>query len=307
MVNSAKRARRRKLAQEAQHREGSSSVHQMDPVDLSRPGTDEDEEEDREILFVPRLERREEEPPPVPKTVQAASDCEIIDMVKTLNGAIASTSQDTDRIRRAYDQLRADNIEWDKALADLSAMVKEYGSPPATMRPHPVIRTEVLDEDGNLRAADIGVTWAGNETFLHRVRVVGPGPPRPVGIGPAMSMPYQPTRDHDRENTSTMAQPPTPSTPITVPDAEIQLRRPPQEIHQGHRPAAPIQCFNNKSLNWPAWFRHFLAVADVHVWSKDQRALQLVSYLDETAMNVAQELGDSELYNYDVLVKLLSD
>ena len=40
---------------------------------------------------------------------------------------------------------------------------------------------------------------------------------------------------------------------------------------------------------------------------KDQRALQLVSYLDETAMNVAQELGDADLYNYDVLVKLLSD
>ena len=43
MVNSAKRARRRKLAQEAQRREGSRSAHQMDPVDLSRPVTDEDE------------------------------------------------------------------------------------------------------------------------------------------------------------------------------------------------------------------------------------------------------------------------
>ena len=29
--------------------------------------------------------------------------------------------------------------------------------------------------------------------------------------------------------------------------------------------------------------------------------------LDETAMNVTQELGDNDLYNYDVLVKLLSD
>ena len=48
-------------------------------------------------------------------------------------------------------------------------------------------------------------------------------------------------------------------------------------------------------------------MADVHGWHKDQRALQLVSYLDETAMNVAQELGDSDLYNYDVLVRLLSD
>ena len=186
-------------------------------------------------------------------------------------------------------------------------MVKEYGSPPALTRPHPVIRTDVLDEDGNLRGADIGITWAGNETFLHGVRVVGPGPPRPSGIGPAMSTLYQPTRDHDMENRSTSTQPPTPSTPLTVPDAEIQLRRPPQEMRQGYRPAAPIQRFNNKSLNLPAWFRHFRAVADVHGRSKHQRALQLVSYLDETAMNVAQELGDSDLYSYDVLVKLLSD
>ena len=67
---------------------------------------------------------REEESPPVANTVQAAPNCEIIDMVKTLNGAIASVSQDTERIRRAYDQLRVDNIARDKALADLSAMVK---------------------------------------------------------------------------------------------------------------------------------------------------------------------------------------
>ena len=48
-------------------------------------------------------------------------------------------------------------------------------------------------------------------------------------------------------------------------------------------------------------------MADVHVWDKNQRALQLVSYLDETAMNIAQELGDDELYINDILVKLLSD
>ena len=76
---------------------------------------------------------------------------------------------------------------------------------------------------------------------------------------------------------------------------------------QSYRPAAPIQRFNNKSLNWPAWFRHFRAVADVHGWHKNQRALQLVSYLDETAMNIAYELGNDELYDYDILVKLLGD
>ena len=41
-------------------------------------------------------------------------------------------------------------------------------------------------------------------------------------------------------------------------------------------------------------------------WDKDQRALQMVSYLDEKAMNVAQELSDRELYDYDALVGLLS-
>ena len=119
-----------------------------------------------------------------------------------------------------------------------------------------------------------------------------------------MSTPYP---QEDRSNSSTTAQPPTPLTPVLVPDADSHARRPSPEVRQGYRPAAPIQRFNNKSLNWPAWFRHFRAVADVHGWSKDQRALQLVSYLDETAMNVAQELGDNYLYNYDVLVKLLSD
>ena len=45
----------------------------------------------------------------------------------------------------------------------------------------------------------------------------------------------------------------------------------------------------------------------MHGWDDSQKALQLVSYLDETAMNVAQVLGDDELYNYDILVKLLGD
>ena len=75
----------------------------------------------------------------------------------------------------------------------------------------------------------------------------------------------------------------------------------------GEQTGLPIHHFNNKSLNWPAWIRHFRAVADVHGWDKNQRALQLVPYLDEMAMNVAQELGDDELYDYDILVKLLGD
>ena len=50
MVNSARRAKRRRLAQEAQWREGSRSAHQMDPADLSGPGMDQEGNEDHEIL-----------------------------------------------------------------------------------------------------------------------------------------------------------------------------------------------------------------------------------------------------------------
>ena len=123
----------------------------------------------------------------------------------------------------------------------------------------------------------------------------------------ATSTPYQPVGDHRGGDMFVPRQTPTLPACLEIPDTSAPLCRAPQETRQGYRTAAPIQCFNNKSLNWPAWFRHFRAVADVHGWDKNQRALQLVSYLDETAMKVAQELADDELYDYDTLVKLLSD
>ena len=100
---------------------------------------------------------------------------------------------------------------------------------------------------------------------------------------------------------------PPPVQPSCLEVTDRPLHQTTQESRQAYRPAAPIQRFNNKSLNWPSWFCHFKAVSDIHGWDKSQRALQLVSYLDETAMNVAQELADDELYDYDTLVKLLGD
>ena len=225
MVNSAKRAKRKRLAQEAQSREASRPAHQMDPADLSDPGTEGEEEDDQEIKFAFRG-RNVEEPLPTPARAQATTDCEIINMVKTLNGAIAAVSQDTAPIQRAYDQLQAENIARDRTLTDLAEIVKEYGSSPGNRRPQPVIQADVMDEEGNLRAANIGITWENNETFLHGVRVVGPGPPRPTGMGSVMSTPYQPMRGQDRDNTSTTAPPPTPRTPEVVPDADVPIRRP---------------------------------------------------------------------------------
>ena len=252
--------------------------------------------------------------PSSPERVLEVPDCDVAIMVKTLNDAIAAVSQDTVRIRRAYQQLCTDNIARDKALADLTAMIKEYGSSPAATRPYGsptptggprlAMQADVLDEDGNLRAADIGITWADNETFLHCVRVVGAKIPRPTGQEPVMSTPCPRGRNDDQSSSPMTGQPPSPEASEfgqeTISNAcptGDHPHRPSPEARQGYRPAAPIQRFNNKSLNWPAWFRHFRAVADVHGWSKEQRALQLVSYLDETVMNVAPELGDGDLYN----------
>ena len=196
MVSSAKQAKRKRLAQEAQRRESFRPTHQMD---LSDPGTEED---DQEIKFVPQ-KQNVEEISSTPARAQVITDCDILNMVRTLNGAIAAVSQDTARIQKAYDQLRTENIARDRALTDLSEIVKEYGSSPVRMRPQPVSQTDVMDEDGNLRATDIGITWENNETFLHGVRVVGLGSPRPTGVGPAMSTPYQPMGRRGRDNTST--------------------------------------------------------------------------------------------------------
>ena len=334
MVSSAaKRARKKKLAHERQDRELLRPTRQMDPAVLTDP---EMEQADDEIRFAPRGQSVEQMPA-TPKTAQAAAGCmeeDIVNMIKTLNGAIAAISRDTACIQRAYEQLRAENVARDKTLADLAEIVKEYGLTSANRRPQPVLREDVVDRDGNLRGADIGITWDDNETFLHGVRVVRPDsslqprmrpaastPHQPIDrrdrddypstvhqqTRPVMSTPYRPTGGQDRDIGTPSARPLASDMIAVTPDVDVPMRRPPTDTRQGYRPVAPIQRFNNKSLNWPAWFRHFRAVADVHGWSKDQRALQLVSYLDETAMNVAQELGDADLYNYDVLVKLLSD
>ena len=149
------------------------------------------------------------------------------------------------------------------------------------------------------------ISWSGSETFLHGVRVVGPDiADQPMGPRPATSTPYQPVRVYGGCIMSTPRQPPTLPTCLEIPDMCTPLCRAPRENIQSYRPAAPIQRFNNKSLNWPSWFRHFGAVAYVHGWDNNQRALQLVSYLDETA---TQELDDDELHNYDILVKLSGD
>ena len=236
MGSSSKRARRRRLAQESLEKEASHSEQQMDPANTSGP--DSDREEDHEVLFPPRKQDIVIIPSS-PRKVQAVPDCDMANMVRTLNGAIAAVSQDTARIQRAYQQLCTENIARDRALADLTAMVKEYGSSPAatqpygpptpTARPRPAMQADVLDADGNLRAADIGITWEDNETFLHGVRVVGPKFSRPT--------PYPRGGNDDRSSSSMTTQPPSPETPVIRPEREVHLHRSSPEARQGYRPA----------------------------------------------------------------------
>ena len=257
----------------------------------------------------------------------------VLEMVKTVRDRLTALVLDNTNIRAACDDLRKQCHSQGVAFGDLSRLVKQSREDQEDSRadtweenrPHPRIRPELLDGGGNLRAQDIGITWQDGDTFLHGVWITGqrddmednrrrpataaPYPSCPEELEdarrqPAMSTPYQQSHGHLSGDTST----PGFTRPVCIEMSDTPAHRfagPRQEGRPAHRPAAPIQRFNSKSIGWPAWFRHFRAVADVQGLDKDQRDLQMVSYLDEKAMNVAQELSDRELYDYDALVGLL--
>ena len=286
-------------------------------------------EEDEEILFnrpdtvpdTPRVSRNNT-PDPEDGDDRGAKDyTAVLEMVKTVRDRLAALVLDNMNIRAACDDLRRQCHSQGVAFGDLLRLVKQSREDQEETRayaqeetrPHPRIRPQLLDGGGNLRAQDIGITRHNGDTFLHGVRITGrrddmednrrrpataaPYPPCPEELEdarrrPAMSTPYPQSHGHLSGDTSTPGFP----RPVCIEMSDTP----------SHHFAAPIQRFNNKTIGWPAWFRHFKAVADVQGWDKDQRALQMVSYLDEKAMNVAQELSDRELYDYDALVGLLS-
>ena len=266
----------------------------------------------------------------------------VLQLVKSVRDQIKALVLDNTNIRATCDDLRRQCHSQGVAFGDLSRLVnrtredqEESGTYSRNQSGHhPHIRQELLDAEGNLRAQDIGISWQDGETFLHGVRITGQRDARGEDLRrPATAEPY-PSCQRDREDLRrpATAEPypscqrdredayrrPAMSTPYQqsreqpprciemsdTPAAHFAVPR--QDGRPSHRPAAPIQRFNSKNIGWPAWFRHFKAVADVQGWDKDQRALQMVSYLDEKAMNVAQELSDRELYDYDALVGLLS-
>ena len=115
-----------------QAREGPRGGKPLAPLDLSGPESDQEGEEDPDILF-PVQPREPEGFVTPPRRTPEVTDYDIVNMVSTLNGAIAAVSPDSAQIQRSYRQLCAKNIAREKALADLTAMVKEYGSSPEAM------------------------------------------------------------------------------------------------------------------------------------------------------------------------------
>ena len=113
MGTTGKRARRRQKAQEWLER-GDSHPEQKENTEMDLEVETENIESSQKVLEVP--------------------DCtvgSVTHMVKTLNDAIVAVSKDTAMIQHAYQQLYKDNVARDKALEDLTAMVKEYGESPS--------------------------------------------------------------------------------------------------------------------------------------------------------------------------------
>ena len=329
MVKSAIKKSRRKSQREAariqKQTDAALAMEEEEEIVLKRPRT---------VPNTPRVSR-DNTPEPDDREEEPRDHTAVLEMVKTVRDQLTALVLDNTNIRAACDNLRRQCHSQGVAFGDLSRLVNQAREDQEETRayshgetgPHPRIRQELLDAGGNLRARDIGISWQDSETFLHGVRITGqkddgggdnrprpataaPYPPCPEEMEdarrqPVMSTPYQQSHEHPPSGMSTPGFP----RPVCIEMSDTPTHHfagPRQDGRPAHRPAAPIQRFNSKSIGWPAWFRHFRAVADVQGWDKDQRALQMVSYLDEKAMNVAQELSDRELYNYDALVGLLS-
>ena len=193
--------------------------------DVPDPTMDEDEE--MEVHFNPAVNAPD--PPPASPTNSPDQDdtnqggtdyAVVLNMVQNLRDKLSALNLDNTNSRAACDAPRRQCHSQGVAFGDLSQLVKQslegrQYQPPReeTGRPYPLIRPELVDGRGNLRAEDIGITWQGGDTFLHGVRIAGPREdmedPR---HRPAMSTPYRPGRE-DIEDTRHRPAMSTPNPP----------------------------------------------------------------------------------------------
>ena len=83
-----------------------------------------------------------------------------------INSRLGDMNLDTEMIRSVCDGLLRDYRDRDAAIGSLTRLVKETLDHPAShqphkdaVTPHPIVRLDLIDDKGNLRAADIGITW----------------------------------------------------------------------------------------------------------------------------------------------------
>ena len=169
---------------------------------------------------------------------------------KNLRDKLSALNLDNANIRAACDALRRQCQDQGVAFGDLSQLVRQslegrqFQQPrEETGRPHSLIRPDLIDSRGNLRATDIGITWQGSDTFLHGVRVAGPEEDiEDTRHRPAMSTPYPPVREHPSCGMSTPRHP----RPVCMEISETPTHRTGQEGRPSHRPAEPIQQQNHR-------------------------------------------------------------
>ena len=129
------------------------------------------EVEEMEIVF--RSSESPTYPPsPVPRSPPgspgASADLQyedVLDMVQKLHSELGLITLYNDKIRSVCNQLLKDNKARDRAIGDLTGMVMTCLDRPVVQRPrpdaetkHPIIQQDRIDNEGNLRAADIGIT-----------------------------------------------------------------------------------------------------------------------------------------------------
>ena len=173
-------------------------------------------------------------PPPSPVSQGEADYGVVLDMVENLMDKLSALNLDNDNIRVACDALRRQCQDQGVAFGDLTKLVRESldGRPPQrpqteTGRPHPIIRSDLIDDRGNLRAADIGITWHGGDTFLHGVRVVRTNEDTEhIRPRPATSTPYSPVREHPPCGMST----PRSTHPVCLETPAIPAHRTGQDV-----------------------------------------------------------------------------
>ena len=129
------------------------------------------EDEDPEVHFRPVMDCPGSTPSSTPAYPVSQGEADyglVLDMVQKLNGQLSALNLDNDNIRSACDQ--------DVAFGDLTRLVREsldcrapHQPHMEAVTPHPIIRSDLIDDRGNLSAADIGITWQGGDTFLHGV------------------------------------------------------------------------------------------------------------------------------------------